>query len=749
MDFPAVRCVSVVVHCTYQPENLDTSITAQELETSQSRVEDVGWQSSFHRHLLTMRVHRPHPESNCTPLAIDNFPKDLFHQRDRQRGAVILHIIGATYMFLALAILCDDYFIPCLERICEVLNLQPDVAGATFMAAGSSAPELATTLVGVFIAKDDIGLGAVVGSADFNIMLVVSVTALFAKEIIYLNWWPLVRDCTFYLLSIIVLALVILDEYVYWYEALIFLILYGVYVAFMYVNPKLDAFLNLWCRQHPNFCPRVHHTEAEQQQSVQQHRGGFAHTNIACEDEQPVIGQSKYERLTDIEKQGDVATERSSCTPVCPYLPQCSVAPKLSRPFLQSAARIGQVSQPYNNHPFGNIIKATQPFERVSIDFKGPLPSTSHNKYLLTMIDEYSRFPFAFACTDVSSSTVIKCFNQLFSLFGMPSYVHSDRGGAFMSGEVQTFLHDRGVATSRTTPYNPRGNGQVERLNGTLWKSITLALKTQQRDITEWECLSLDLDEPMGGPKRVVDIMKAANDSTSDLETQICDPEESWFDTCFAPLRLPKSQGVRAKFRFFYALSIWPLRFLLCLTVPDVRKAKWRRSSLSHWISFVMCCVWIGLFTIVMMWMISIIGVTFHIPDTIMGLTFIAAGSSVPDAIASILVVREGEGDMAVSNAVGSNVFDILVCMGLPWFLKCLIAGAPVIIYSKGLVYAVLTLFTTVLFLLGVTHLNRWRLTKPYGLVLLLGYFVVLVFCSCYELNLFGTVHLPECPLTE
>ncbi|TGZ73251.1 hypothetical protein CRM22_001630 [Opisthorchis felineus] len=543
----------------------DTSSAAQELEAVQLQVEDVGWQSSFHRHLLTMRVHRPHPESNCTPLAVDNFPKDLFRQRDRQRGAVILHIIGAAYMFLALAILCDDYFIPCLERICEVLNLQPDVAGATFMAAGSSAPELATTLVGVFIAKDDIGLGAVVGSADFNVMLVVSVTALFAKEIIYLNWWPLVRDCTFYLLSIIVLALVILDEHVYWYEALIFLILYGVYVAFMYVNPKLDAFLNLWCRQHPNFCPRVHHTEIEQQQSVQQHRGGFAHTNIVCEDEQPVIGQSKYERLTDIEKQGDVATE----------------------------------------------------------------------------------------------------------------------------------------------------------------------------------------NEPMGDPKRVVDIMKTANNSTSDLETQICDPEESWFDTCFAPLRLPKSQGVRAKVHFFYALSIWPLRFLLCLTVPDVRRAKWRRSSLSHWISFVMCCVWIGLFTIIMMWMISIIGVTFHIPDTIMGLTFIAAGSSVPDAIASILVVREGEGDMAVSNAVGSNVFDILVCMGLPWFLKCLTAGAPVIIYSKGLVYAVLTLFTTVLFLLGVTHLNRWRLTKPYGLVLLLGYFVVLVFCSCYELNLFGTVHLPECPLIE
>lgn len=51
--------------------------------------------------------------------------------------------------------------------------------------------------------------------------------------------------------------------------------------------------------------------------------------------------------------------------------------------------------------------------------------------------------------------------------------------------------------------------------------------------------------------------------------------------------------------------------------------------------------------------------------------------------------------------------------------------------------------------MLGVTHLNRWRLTKLYGVVLLVGYIVVLVFCSLYELNYFGNVHLPECVSTE
>jgi hypothetical protein len=61
----------------------------------------------------------------------------------------------------------------------------------------------------------------------------------------------------------------------------------------------------------------------------------------------------------------------------------------------------------------GVLIKATQPMERLSIDFKGPLPTSSRNAYLLTVVDEYSRFPFAFPCPNMHSSTVIKCLDQI------------------------------------------------------------------------------------------------------------------------------------------------------------------------------------------------------------------------------------------------------------------------------------------------------------------------------------------------
>jgi len=63
------------------------------------------------RHLLSL--------SNCTPPALDQFPHDTFSSTQRRQGAVVLHVLLAAYMFLALAIVCDDYFVPSCEHICQ------------------------------------------------------------------------------------------------------------------------------------------------------------------------------------------------------------------------------------------------------------------------------------------------------------------------------------------------------------------------------------------------------------------------------------------------------------------------------------------------------------------------------------------------------------------------------------------------------------------------------------------------------
>ena len=81
-------------------------------------------------------------------------------------------------MFLGLAIVCDSFFEASLSAICEAMNLKDDVAGATWMAAGGSAPELATSTIGVLISISDIGFGTIVGSAVFNVLFVIGMCAM-------------------------------------------------------------------------------------------------------------------------------------------------------------------------------------------------------------------------------------------------------------------------------------------------------------------------------------------------------------------------------------------------------------------------------------------------------------------------------------------------------------------------------------------------------------------------------------------
>ena len=64
-----------------------------------------------------------------------------------------------------------------------------------------------------------------------------------------------------------------------------------------------------------------------------------------------------------------------------------------------------------------------------------------------------------------------------------------------------------------------------------------------------------------------------------------------------------------------------------------------------------------------------------------MGLTVLAAGTSVPDLLSSVIVARRGNGDMAISSSIGSNIFDILVGLPLPWFLYTVWPTKPTFVY--------------------------------------------------------------------
>ena len=197
-------------------------------------------QNVFHsRKLLNTSIttHPPKP----TEQNIGDYPEDAFTVKQKKDGWIVLHCIGVLYMFLALAIICDEFFVPALHVISSILKISDDVAGATFMAAGGSAPELFTSIIGVFFSDSQVGFGTIVGSAVFNVLFVIGMCAVFSKTLLELTWWPLLRDSIFYVIALVLLIVFFSDSAISWHEALGLFLVYIVYVAFMVKNSTIEV----------------------------------------------------------------------------------------------------------------------------------------------------------------------------------------------------------------------------------------------------------------------------------------------------------------------------------------------------------------------------------------------------------------------------------------------------------------------------------------------------------------------------
>ena len=116
-----------------------------------------------------------------------------------------------------------------------------------------------------------------------------------------------------------------------------------------------------------------------------------------------------------------------------------------------------------------------------------------------------------------------------------------------------------------------------------------------------------------------------------------------------------------------------------------------------------------------------------HISETVIALTILAAGTSVPDLISSLIVSKQGRSGMAISNAVGSNIFDILVGLGLPFLLITLLSGGTVSIHAENIEESIYFLLTSILIVLSFFIINRWKAGKIFGSFLISLYVAYLV----------------------
>ncbi|XP_061063761.1 sodium/potassium/calcium exchanger 3 isoform X2 [Eubalaena glacialis] len=547
---------------------------------------------------LTSEDAGPRSSKNCTEPALHEFPNDIFTNEDRRQGAVVLHVLCAMYMFYALAIVCDDFFVPSLEKICERLHLSEDVAGATFMAAGSSAPELFTSVIGVFITKGDVGVGTIVGSAVFNILCIIGVCGLFAGQVVALSSWCLLRDSIYYTLSVVALIVFIYDEQVSWWESLVLVLMYLIYIVIMKYN--------------------------------------------AC------IHQC-FERRT-----------------------------KGAGNMVNGLANNAEIDDSSNCDATVVLLKR----------------ANFHRKASVIMVDELlSAYPHQLSFSEAGLRIMITSH--------FPPKTRLSMASRMLINERQRLINSRAYA-----------NGESE-------VAIKIPIK---HTVENGMGPSSALDRGVNGTRGDDVVAEAGNETENENEDNENDENEEEEDEedeegPYTPFDPPSGKLETVKWAF-----TWPLSFVLYFTVPNCNKPRWEKWFM---VTFASSTLWIAAFSYMMVWMVTIIGYTLGIPDVIMGITFLAAGTSVPDCMASLIVARQGMGDMAVSNSIGSNVFDILIGLGLPWALQTLAVD-----YGS--------------YVFGV-HLNKWQLDRKLGCGCLFLYGVFLCFSIMTEFNVFTFVNLPMC----
>jgi len=139
-----------------------------------------------------------------------------------------------------------------------------------------------------------------------------------------------------------------------------------------------------------------------------------------------------------------------------------------------------------------------------------------------------------------------------------------------------------------------------------------------------------------------------------------------------------------------------------------------------------------------MVWWATQIGDVANIPPEIMGLTFLAAGTSVPDLLSSVIVAKQGKGDMAVSSSIGSNIFDILVGLPLPWLVYniAFYSEGGIVVAANGLPLSLAILIFMLMLVLGLIVYNDWKMTKclGYSMFVLYALFLVQFFVQEYAL---------------
>ena len=597
-------------------------------------------------------------------------------------GGMLVYIIGTMYTFMGLAVVCDEYFVPALEAIIEKYEINDDVAGATLMAAGGSAPELATSLIGTFVAKSNVGFGTIVGSAVFNVLFVIGCCAVFSKDILTLTWWPLFRDSLYYVLGLLMLYIFFQassPNIIETWEALVLFGLYWGYVAVMANNQGMKKKVSkMLSKQKAETAPLS-----------------------------PADSSEKYVK----------AENGAAPKPGAPAKAK-AVEKQVSNIFLRpSHFRVGvfhlvmkeddpheQLRQGVVQRVVGDVMET---FKQIDDDNNGYIDA-----------EEFSILINQLTSNDVTLEMAKEQAAQTIKEIDTDGDGHID----FEEFKAWYLQSETRVITDVHNAFNALDethNGMIEMKDlRKVVDQMGMSEFLDDNQIVEALTYFKNKEDPEHPNKITFDNFREWYKKSMLWEKQVeMGHEDADREEDGDPIELEWPSTFKGRLNFI----IWaPIMVPLYFTIPDCRAEKFKTYFPA---TFVLAITWVAIYSYLMVWWVTVIGDVIQVPIVIMGLTFLAAGTSVPDLLTSVIVARQGHGDMAVSSSIGSNIFDILVGLPVPWLLYCLINGGQIDVgggnvrteffYSVG--FSLVLLILMLISVIVTIAMSGWRMTKGLG----------------------------------
>lgn len=169
-------------------------------------------------------------------------------------------------------------------------------------------------------------------------------------------------------------------------------------------------------------------------------------------------------------------------------------------------------------------------------------------------------------------------------------------------------------------------------------------------------------------------------------------------------------------------IFLFPLKLCIHYTIPDVRLVISNgnefipQNLMRASVSITSAILWLIVGSYIMCVSLETLGAMMNIPSSIIGITISAAGTSIPAYVASVVSAKQGLGNMAISNAFGSNSFNILVGLGVPWTLYTTFCDGNYYnemrdesITESVVVLALVLMLFIVLVLMSGFQLYRWH----------------------------------------